>query len=356
MPADIASLIQECTRFLPGHYPRSVRELMQSVVDSPLSEKRRDIYGSGGVVADLEVELAELLGKEAAVFMPSGTMAQQIALRIWADEADNPTIAFHPTCHLEIHEQMAYRELHHLQAILLGEAGRLFTLDDLKAVDTKISSLLIELPQREIGGQLPTWDDLSAICAYAKSAGVRLHMDGARLWECAPFYGRSYVEIAKPFDSVYVSFYKILGGLPGAILAGPKELIDKARIWQRRHGGNLHQLSPNAITAKLGMERHLPRIPEYVAKAREVTSILRSFDQIKVVPSNPPTNMMHLYFSGDPSRLLDASWQIGKDDKVLLIPSLSPQGKMELTIGEAALDIEAEEIRRLFDRLFQLAE
>ena len=142
-------------------------------------------------------------------------MAQQIALRIWADRAGNKTVAFHPECHLEKYEHMAYRELHGLEAVLLGEPDRLFTLDELLAVDRPISSLLIELPQREIGGQLPTWEELEAITSYAHAKGMKLHLDGARLWECQPYFQKTYKEIVADFDSVYVSFYKILFGLAG---------------------------------------------------------------------------------------------------------------------------------------------
>lgn len=349
-PTEVEELIAQSTRFLRGHYPRSVRQHLLSIAESALALAAADQYGHGGVVTELEAEVAELLGKEAAVFMPSGTMAQQIALRIWADEGKNPRVAFHPTCHLEIHEQMAYRELHHLEAALLGDADRLFTMDDLAGAG-KCSSLLIELPQREIGGQLPSWEELTAICEFARSRAMKVHMDGARLWECQPFYGRSYAEIAAPFDSVYVSFYKILGGLPGAMLTGPAEMIAKARIWQRRHGGNLHQMAANAIAGKLGMERHLPRIAEYVAKAAEIAEILRGYAGVRVVPEAPPTNMMHLYFSGDLERLVAAARRIAREDHVFLFYGLGEDGNMELSVGEAALDLTRADLERLFGKL-----
>ncbi|HLI07996.1 MAG TPA: beta-eliminating lyase-related protein [Ktedonobacteraceae bacterium] len=129
---------------------------------------------------------------------------------------------FHPTCHLEIHEQHGYQRLHHLPGILLGESQRLLTLEDVKKVAEPLAALLIELPQREIGGQLPAWEDLTALTDRARERGIVLHLDGARLWECQPFYGREYRKIAALFDTVYVSFYKILGGIAGAVLAAPR--------------------------------------------------------------------------------------------------------------------------------------
>jgi threonine aldolase len=353
--SDVQAIVKGCTKFLSSYPPRSVRQLLQEIADSPLSLERNDHYGRGGVVTEVEAQVAELLGKEAAVFMPSGTMAQQIALRVWSDLAGNRTIAYHPTAHLELYEQMAYRELHGLNAILLGEPDRLFTTEDLDAVEDPVSTLLIELPQREIGGQLPTWDELTSVCDLAREKGMRLHMDGARLWECGPYYQRSYGEIASLFDSVYVSCYKILFGLPGAVLAGPKSLIDESRIWLRRHGGNLHQQSPSAIAMVIGLERYLPRIPLYVAKAKEVSEVLREFDQVRVVPEYPPTNMMHLYFNGDPERLLSASLKIAEDRHVGIMFGLPQGGKWELSIAEGALEFEREELRDVFKTLFELS-
>ncbi len=355
MARDLTQIVANCDRFLSGHDRRSVRELMHSVAASPLSLVRNDQYGAGGVVTQVESEVAELLGKEAAVFMPSGTMAQQIALRIWSDKRGSPKVAFHPTCHLQIHEQMAYSVLHGLTATLIGASDAVIRVADVEALPEDISTLLLELPQREIGGQLPPWDELATQCCLARSKGMRLHMDGARLWECRPYYNRSYAEIASPFDSVYVSCYKILGGLPGAVLAGPADFVAAARIWLRRHGGNLHQQSPSAIAAKLGMDEHLPRIEAYVRKAQEIAAALRTLPEVRVVPEFPPTNMFHIYLTGDPTRLVNAALDVAEQDHVGLFFSLGSDGKLEVSIGSAASRLDVDEIRRLFEKLFRLA-
>ncbi len=350
------AIISNCTRYLGYHYPKPVAQRMREIADSPFAEMRQDRYGSGGFLERFESEIAELLGKEAAVFMPSGTMAQQIALRIWSDRAGINRVAYHPTCHLEIHEQMAYRELHRLDSVLVGRPDRLMTREELKGVDQPLSVLLLELPQREIGGQLPSWEELTEAAAWARKRNVRLHMDGARLWECAPFYGRSYAEIAEPFDTVYVSFYKILQGLPGAALAGPADLIAEARVWQRRHGGNLQQQSPAAISAKLGLDRHLPRIPEYCAKARELGLAFSKIEGVTVTPCPPQTNMMHLFIEGEAQALQTAAMDVAKDTGVFIFDQLAPAGKDnlwkdELPVGEATLDVGTEEAAALLGRI-----
>jgi threonine aldolase len=353
---EVQALAAQCEFFLSGHGVRTVRQRLEDIANSPYALQKNDHYGRGGFVTEFERTIADLLGKEAAVFMPSGTMAQPIALRVWADLCGIQNVAFHPTCHLELHEFKAYRELHHLHGILLGEPDRLFTLADLNSVAEPLSTVLIELPQREIGGQLPKWEDLIDICHAVRARGAKLHLDGARLWECGPFYGRSYADIVAPFDSVYVSFYKILDGLPGAALAGPASLIESARVWQRRQGGNLQQQSPSAISAQLGLDTHLPRIPDYVAKAAEVALALSANPSIAVTPEKPPTNMMHLRLVGDRDRLLSASYRVMAEDKVGLFFYLDESGKTEISIGNGCVGLEARRVAELFDKVFSLAQ
>ena len=166
--------------------------------------------------------MAEVLGKESAVFFPSGTMAQQIALRIWCDDADLKRVAYHPLCHLEIHEEDGLKELHHIEPILLGDQERLITLEDVQRLDRDIACLLLELPQREIGGQLPDYSELEAISAYCRSQGIKLHLDGARLFEITPYYQKTAAEICALLTACMYLSIKASAGLPAPFWpAGP---------------------------------------------------------------------------------------------------------------------------------------
>ena len=129
-----------------------------------------------------------------------------------------------------------------LRAELVGDRDRLITLADLQELQVRLGALLLELPQREIGGRLPEWDELVGQIEWARARDVPTHLDGARIWEAAPYYGRPHAELAGLFDTVYVSLYKGLGGIGGSVLAGPAELIAQARVWRRRHGGTLPNL------------------------------------------------------------------------------------------------------------------
>lgn len=355
-------LLSHCSRFLSGSYPETWKMKSQllelaSMVDE---DAFPDTYGEGEVIEAFEAEVARLLGKDAALFLPSGTMAQQIALRIWSDRKGIKNIAFHPKCHLEIHERKGYQMLHGLSGILVGQSDRLITLDDLKAVLDPLAALLFELPQREIGGQLPAWDDLVIQTNWARERGIALHMDGARLWECAPFYERSYAEMASLFDTVYVSFYKGLGGITGSALAGPKDFVREARAWQRRYGGNLIRMYPFVLSARQGLDRYLPKMAAWHEKAMEVAGVLSAFSQVEVVPNSPPTNMMHVFIRGDRERLEKASREIARECGVLLFYSLGPSqietySKVEITIKDPGLDLTAEEIHKYFEMLFEKA-
>jgi threonine aldolase len=319
-----------------------------------------DTYGTGPSAERLEARTAELLGKEAAVWMPSGTMAQQIALRIHADHAATRTVAFHPQCHVETHEERGYAYLHGLVARLVGDRNRLIEPADLDDVHEPVAALLLELPQRDLGGQLPPWDELVETCEHARERGWALHLDGARLWQCAPYYERSSEEIASLFDTVYVSFYKDLRAPAGCALAGPAELVDEARVWLVRHGGRMHRVHPLLVAAERGLDEVLPRMPAYVAHARELGAALAELDDVEVVPDPPQVAMLHLHVRRPLERLKESSLDLAERTGVWLPdgwrPTESPQVQLvELSIGEEALAVPPAEAADLYRELLDLS-
>jgi len=176
-----------CTRFLNGHGRQDAAQLLAMIP----ADTELDHYGEGGVTAGLEADIASLLGKPSAVFFPSGTMAQQSVLRVHADRRGRRTVGFHPACHVDCHEGRGYERLHALTGRPIGDPDRLLTLGDLEAVAEPLAALLLELPQRDLGGQQPAWEDLRAQAAWAREHGAAVHMDGARLWESAAGHGRA---------------------------------------------------------------------------------------------------------------------------------------------------------------------
>jgi threonine aldolase len=304
----------------------------------------------------LESEMKDVLGKPAVVFMPGGTMAQQIALRIHADKRTTRTVAFHPTCHLELHEEKAYQHMHNLAARHIADPRELITLENLKEIKEPLAAVLFELPQREIGGRLPQWSDLEEQVAYVRSTGAAAHLDGARIWECTPYYQRSPADIAALFDTVYVSLYKGLGGLAGCCLAGPEDIIDEARVWRRRHGGTLHSLWPNAASGLAGYRKRFPLMPQYFAHALAIADALRGVHNVEIVPDPPQTTMMHLYLRVDEKAFTANAIRIAEEQSIFTWPGTSPSDLpstriVELTVGDATLEHSPEDVARIVEQL-----
>jgi threonine aldolase len=311
-----------------------------------------DVYGTGGGVTRVEQRLADLLGTDAAVLMPTGSMATQVALRLHADARSCRTVAFHPRAHVEVHERKGYAVVHGLAGLLLGDHDRLVTLADLEAVREPLAAVLLELPQRDLGGLLPSWADLVAQTSWARDRGIAVHMDGARLWEAQPFYGRLHAEISALFDSVYVSLYKGLEGLAGAVLAGPEPFVAQAREWRARLGGQLHNAWPLALSAEIGLDTLLPRMPAFWQRARELAVSLGSVAGVEVVPDPPQTPLFHVLVHAPADALERAHAAVLDEGGVELFryarTTTSPRwSRFELTVGENAMAVEVDEVRAL---------
>ncbi|MEU8225469.1 beta-eliminating lyase-related protein [Kribbella sp. NPDC048915] len=253
-----------------------------------------DVYGNGGELAELEQEVAELLGKPAAVFLPTGILAQQSVLRVYADRAGSDRVAVHGLAHLLVHELNPLEEVHRLRIERLTSEPRQPRPDELAAIPGKLAAVTLELPLRDAGFVLPTWDELVVFAESCAQRGVPLHLDGARLWESTPYLEHSLADIAALASTVYVSFYKVLGGISGAALAGPEDVVAEVRRWQRRLGGNLYSMFPYAVSARHGLRSVLPLMDDLYQRAVEVAMALQS-EGFRVFPEPPHTNSFRVY-------------------------------------------------------------
>jgi threonine aldolase len=255
-----------------------------------------------------------------------------------------------------MHEANALGMVFGLRTLHLGSPVELMTPADVSAVREPVAALLVELPQRELGARLPAWDDLLALLAAARERGMRLHLDGARLWEAAPFYDRSHAEIAGLFDSAYVSFYKGLDAIAGAALAGPEEFIAEARVWQHRLGGRLVSIFPLALSASAGMDEFLPHMRRYYERARGLGAQLGALAGVTVVPDPPQTNTFHVYLRGPLERLEQRAKALEEERNVRIFRRLAPSAlpgsvKWEFVVGEATFDFSDEEIVEIVAQL-----
>ncbi|MFC9288288.1 threonine aldolase family protein, partial [Streptomyces sp. NPDC057052] len=282
-----------------------------------------DVYGDG-VVAALEAEVARLLGKEAAAFFPTGTMAQQVALRCWAGRTGNPAVALHGKAHPEVHERAAFSQVSGLRPVRLTDEPRQPTAEEVRDCEEPFGALMLELPLRDAGHVLPSWQELTELVEAARERDAVVHFDGARLWESAVHLGRPLDEIAGLADSVYVSFYKSLDGFGGAALAGPSTLVEEARTWRHRYGGTVFQQFPTALSALLGLERELPRLPSYVRHARVVAAALAEgfaaagLPWSRVHPEVPHTNEFQVWLPYDADVVAEAAIRTAEETGTLL--------------------------------------
>ncbi|MEP7301867.1 MAG: beta-eliminating lyase-related protein [Caldimonas sp.] len=315
-----------------------------------------DQYGQGELVEGFERKVAALLGKPAAVFMPSGVMAQLAAVRIWTETAGVDRFGIHPTSHLAHHEEEAYAALLRCHAVPIGSRLRPMRAGDLEAVRQALACVIVELPIREAGGQLPSWDELEALKALAGERRIPLHMDGARLWESAAFYGKDHAAIAAGFASVYVSLYKGIGGFAGALLAGEADFVASARLWRRRMGGTLYQLSPMVAAAAMRFDARLALMPALYRRAVDLATGLAGLPGLRVNPSPPQTNLMHLYFDAPAEVVTQARDDLARRSGCWLIggawPAEVPGWSLtELYVGDTFLQAGNERVVPLFAEL-----
>ena len=283
--------VRDCTSTVVWHPRTTPAEVFAALAKAceELGVDEWDTYGDGGVVTRLEQQVAELLGKPAAVFFVSGTMAQQSMLRVWCERRGSRRVAIPDLSHLLVHELDGPRLMHDLRFEHLTVGRRAPAADDLRGMAPGLGAALIELPLRDAGCLAPTWEDLVALSGAARELGVPLHVDGARLWEIQPHYDRPLAEIAALADSVYVSFYKGLAGLSGAAVAGDQDVMDELRGWRQRMGGRLYRMSPYAVSALVGLRDRLPRMGEYVAWSRAFAGELVAAG-LRVNPDPPHMN------------------------------------------------------------------
>ncbi len=333
-----------------GGSARTIRERLAELTEAADGvydlDEPADVYGNR-IVAALEERVAALLGTEAAAFFPTGTMAQQVAMRCWAARTGDPAVALHPLAHPEVHERQAFSQVSGLRPVQVGEGRRLPTAAEIRDLEEPFGTLMLELPLRDAGFVLPTWEELTEAVEAARERDAVVHIDGARLWECTEHFGRPLPEIAGLADSVYVSFYKSLGGFGGAALAGPRTLVEEAKTWRHRYGGMIFQQFPTALSALVGLDRELPRLPAYVRHARVVAAALREgfaaagLPWARVHPEQPHTHQFQVWLPYEPEVAAEAAVRQGEETSVLLFANAWDAGGPGLAFTEVSVQAEA---------------
>jgi threonine aldolase len=269
-------------------------------------------------------------------------IAQECLARVRSEQRGSPYLALSPLSHIDVDEANGIEYIHNLRLVRLGRHAP-FVLADLQRVRQRLAAVIVELPLRRAGFLLPPWRELERISAWCRDNEVPLHFDGARLWEAAAGYGRTLRTVAALADSVYVSFYKGIGGLAGCVVAGTRDCIDALEVWRARQGAALWTAYPYALSALDGLDRHLPRMPDYVRRARGLAARLRGEPVCRIHPLEPAVNGFQVILAGTVDELKQRNRDFGAREKVWLFNAFfeSPfegSAVAEIVIGDAADD------------------
>ncbi|PYR42554.1 MAG: amino acid lyase [Acidobacteria bacterium] len=289
----------------PTQYAGLLNQLVEAAGFAP------DSYSLGGIVDQLEDECARVLGKERAIFMPTGTLANHMAVRALAGGSSR--VIVQEESHFYQDEGDCAQTLSALTLIPLAPGRATFSADDVQRVIdqtkagrvvSRVSAISIESPVRRKQGERFDPIELRKIIALARREGIRLHLDGARLFLQAAYTGESVADYARPFDTVYVSLYKYFNAASGAILAGPRALLDGMYHGRRMFGGGLNQVWPFALVARHYLDGFSDRYSRAVRTSEEWIRALGRHGAFTIdrVPSG--TNLFRLRVSGtDPASL-----------------------------------------------------
>lgn len=287
----------------PMYKPSAYIEKLKKI--SETNQIEQDFYAEGGAVDLLLKKFLQLTGKEAAVLMPSGTMANQLAIHVLS--ADNTKVFVQETSHVYRDEADAAQSVFNKRLIPLAKGVHAFALQELQqsmeyyekeeVFKSGTGVISIENPVRRCDGQAFPIEEIKKIAAWSKEKGYKLHLDGARIMVASAFTGISLAEYSSYFDTVYISLYKYLGAAGGAVLCGEKKVIDKMNHLIKVHGGSIFSNWTNAAMASWHLDGFDTRLKSAITKSKDLINLLNQVPEIKIAPITAGTNMYNFTFA-----------------------------------------------------------
>lgn len=319
-----------------------------------------DFYGNGGSVTALEKKFAEITGKEKAIYMPTGTMANQLAIHVLS--GDNTKVFVQENSHIYRDEADAAQSVFNKRLIPVSKGQGIFTADDLKEVveyhrkaevfASGMGAVSIESPVRRADGKMIPIAEMRNITAYAKQQGFKLHLDGARLYMAAVWEGVSIAEYSSLFDTVYISLYKYLGASGGAILCGDKSVIDKMPHLVKIHGGNMFGNWNNAAMALYHLETLETKLKQSKKRGEELFAALNKLPEIKVSHVPGGTNIYTAELAKS-VKLMPFAMALMKEG--IRVNRPPEDGLLRLVVNETILNRSVDEVLILFKNAFKAA-
>lgn len=263
-----------------------------------------DQYGEDPTVNALQQRVAALLGKQAAIFLPSGTMANQVALRTLTRPGDDVIVS--RECHAVWHETGGSAANSGVQFTEVGSGGT-FTADEFVAAVKPRGHVIyppttlveIENTHNRSGGVIFPQHEAERICAAARERGIATFLDGARLWNVAAATGTPLAQLAAPFDLVAVALSKGLGAPGGSLLAGPRALIEAATRYRRMFGGAMRQAGLYAAAGLYALDHHISRLAEDHAHAKLIAQRLAASKRVLLDLATVQTNIVVFHLAAD---------------------------------------------------------
>ena len=312
---------------------------------------RHDVYSNGGVVEELERTFARWLGTESAVFMPTGTLANQIALRELAGKQRR--VIVQAESHIYNDSGDCAQQLSGLHLLPLAPRRVGFTLEEVEGavrrsrsgrVETDVGVICVESPVRRMDDAAFGYEEMQRIAAYARQEGIRLHLDGARLFVESAHTGISPARYAALYDTVYVSLYKCFNSVSGAVLAGTRAFTENLFHVRRMFGGGLPGAWPYAAVALEFVDDFLEQYTFAWRKAEDLFRALSSHPAFRIEPIANGTHVVPVYMSGtDLDRFRE---RLARQN--IHLPQARRQGGFWLRINPSLNRMSAEDVARAF--------
>ncbi|MFP6568489.1 MAG: aminotransferase class I/II-fold pyridoxal phosphate-dependent enzyme [Dehalococcoidia bacterium] len=312
-----------------------------------------DTYTLGGVVEALEQRMAQELGKEAAVFMPTGTLGNHLAIRQLCGL--KPRAIVQEQSHLYNDTGDCVQQLSGIHMVPLGQGEAFFTMSELEAAVTRsdtgrvsnsVGAMMIESPVRRQGGQVMPLADMKAMTDYCREHDIGTHLDGARLYMMCAARGDSQKEYSELFDTVYVSMYKYFGAPFGAILAGTEQFCEGLYHDRRMFGSGLSSSAFAAALALDGIDGFEDRFAKAMAQGHDLLDELSRIDGIHLGQYEHGSNIFPLTLDG--SIDIDALADRLKESWIFVPTTPDDYGRHHLTVNTTLLRQSNDEIATAF--------
>jgi threonine aldolase len=314
-----------------------------------------DVFGDDPTVNRLQEQIAAMMGKEAALFVPSGTMSNLIGVRLHCRPGDE--LICEAGCHINNFEQAGYAQINGVAARpIVGEYGIMrpeqvegqLWPDNPHYPRTRL--LCLENTHNRGGGRIQPYEIVEGLCGWARRQGLRTHLDGARLFNAVVATGIDAARWAQHFDTVNVCFSKGLGAPVGSALAGPRELIREAVRHRKVLGGGMRQAGVLAAAAIYALDHHVERLAEDHANARRLADGIRQIERLRIVPDTIDTNL--LIYRVEPTWMTAVEFAARLAQHGLLMVPISPATVRAVT----HLDVSVADVDRAIEILKRVAQ